>query len=228
MLGVIVAVLLGAGAFADRAVARWAESYVAEQVAEQGQLAGPPEVDVRGFPFLTQALDGRYEDVRISLSADQLGQPGTRARVRLTGVRLPLGTVLSGEVTEVPVDRIEGTATLSYALLSEQLGGDATLVRDGDGLRVTRTVEVLGYTLPLTATGTVALDGQDLVIDVEEAAGAGVEVPPFLLERAGDLLDVRYPVPALPFGLELTGVAPAEDGVVVEVEAEDTVLAPVD
>lgn len=231
VLGVVVAVLLGAGALADRAVVRWVEGYVAEQVAEQGQLAGPPEVDVRGFPFLTQALDGRYEDVRISLSAEQLGQPpGTSADVRLTGVRLPLGTVLSGEVQEIPVDRIDGTATLSYALLAEQMGGDATLARDGDGdgLRVTRTVELLGYTLPLTATGTVTLDGLDLVIDVEEAAGAGVDVPPFLLERASDLLDVRYPVPALPFGLRLTGVAPAADGVVIVVEAEDTVLAAID
>jgi hypothetical protein len=93
---------------------------------------------------------------------------------------------------------------------------------------VTKTVEVLGYTLPLTATGTVALDGDELVIDVERAAGAGVELPGFLVDQAGDLLDLRYAVPALPFGLRLTSVAPAADGVVVEVEAVDTVLAPLE
>ena len=32
-------------------------------------------------------------------------------------------SVLSGSVEQVPVDRIDGTATLSYALLSAQLGG---------------------------------------------------------------------------------------------------------
>jgi hypothetical protein len=80
----------------------------------------------------------------------------------------------------------------------------------------------------LTATGQVALDGNDLVVDVEEASGAGVDVPGFLLDRATDLLDLRYPVPALPFGLQLTGVRPAADGVDIRVEATDTVLRAVE
>jgi LmeA-like phospholipid-binding len=229
VLLVIVAVLLGIGLLADRAVERWAEGYVADQLTEQAGLAGTPDVDVRGFPFLTQALGGTYDDVRISLTADELEQPaGTDADVRLIGVHVPLSNVLSGDVQEVPVDRIEGTATLSYELLSDQLGGDSTLSRDGDGLRVTKTVELLGYTLPLTASGTVSLDGDELVVDVEEATGAGVDVPGFLVEEASDLLDLRYRVPPLPFGLQLTSVTPAADGVVVEVEATDTVLAPLE
>ena len=229
VLVVIVAVLLGIGLLADRAVEKWAEGYVADQLTEQAGLAGTPDVDVRGFPFLTQALSGTYEDVRNSLTADELGQPeGTSADVRLVGVHIPLSAVLSGEVQEVPVDRIEGTATLSYELLSAQLGGDSTLSPEGDGLRVTKTVEILGYTLPLTASGTISLDGDALVVDVEQASGAGVEVPGFLVDRASDLLDLRYAVPALPFGLQLTSVTPAPDGVVVEVEATDTVLAPLE
>ncbi len=229
VLLVIVAVLLGIGFLADRAVERWAEGYVADQMTEQAGLAGTPDVDVRGFPFLTQALDGRYEDVRISLTAEELGQPaGTDADIRLVGVHIPLSNVLSGDVQEVPVDRIEGVATLSYDLLSEQLGGDATLSRNGDGLRVTKTIGLLGYTLPLTASGTVSLDGDELVVDVEAATGAGVEVPGFLVDDASDLLDLRYRIPPLPFGLQLTGVTPADDGVLVEVEATDTVLAPLE
>ena len=226
MLVVIVSILLGIGLLADRAVEKWAEGYVADQLTEQAGLAGTPDVDVRGFPFLTQALGGTYEDVRISLTADELGQPaGTSADVRLTGVHVPLSAVLSGSVQEVPVDRIDGTATLSYELLSAQLGGDSTLEADGDGLRVTKTVELLGYTLPLTASGTVSLDGDELVVDVEQASGAGVAIPGFLVAQASDLLDLRYAIPPLPFGLQLTSVTPAPDGVVVQVEATDTVLA---
>ena len=229
VLGVLVAVLLGVGFLADRAVERWAEGYVADQLTEQAGLAGTPDVDVRGFPFLTQALEGRYDDVRISLTADELGQPaGTRADVRLTGVQVPLSNVLSGDVQEVPVDRIDGTATLSYELLSDQLGGDSTVSAEGEGLRVTKTVVILGYTLPLTATGTVTLEGDELVVDVDRASGSGVEVPGFVVDQASDLLDLRYQVPALPFGLQLTSVTPAADGVVVQVEAVDTVLAPLE
>jgi hypothetical protein len=226
---VVVLLLIGLVLVADRVAVGFAEDRVAEQVAEKGGLAGTPEVDIDGFPFLTQAVGGRYDEVRISLTAEQLGQPeGTRADVVLRGVEVPLSSVLAGSVQEVPVERIDGTATLSYALLSAQLGSGTELEREGDGLRITRTLEVLGQQVRLTATGQVALDGNDLVVDVEEASGAGVDVPGFLLDRATDLLDLRYPVPALPFGLQLTGVRPAADGVDIRVEATDTVLRAVE
>jgi hypothetical protein len=222
---VVVLLLLGLAVVADRFAVGIAEDKVAEQIAAKGNLQGTPTVDITGFPFLTQAVRGRYDDVRIDLTADQLGQPaGTQAHVDLHGVQVPLSSVLSGSVSQVPVDRIDGTATLSYALLSAQLGGDATLRPEGDGLRITKTVELLGQTIPLTATGTVALKGNQLVIDVQKAAGAGVDLPGFLVSRASDLLDLRYDIPALPFGLQLTGVTPAEDGVHLRLEAQDTVL----
>jgi len=222
---ITLVVLLGLLVAADRIAVGVAEDRVGEQLAEQGGLAGTPTVDIRGFPFLTQAVAGDYEDVRISLTAEDLGQPeGTTADVALHGVRVPLSAVLSGAVSEVPVDRLDGTATLSYALLSAQVGGDTTVSREGDGLRVTRTVDVAGHTLPVTAAGTVTLDGNRLLVDVDEAAGAGVDVPSFLVDRVSDLLDISYEIPALPFGLQLTGVRPADDGVVVTVEATDAVL----
>jgi hypothetical protein len=224
LLGLVV--LLGAlFVIADRVAVSVAEDQVADRIAERGDLAGPPEVDITGFPFLTQAVAGRYDEVRIALTAADLGQPeGTDADVALHGVDLPLSDVLSGSVQQVPVERVDGTATLSYALLSAQLGGDTRLEREGDGLRITRTVDLLGQQVPLTASGDVTLDGSDLVLDVQQAAGAGVDLPGFVVDRATDLLDLRYTVPPLPFGLQLTRVRPADDGVVVDVEATGTVI----
>ena len=165
---VVILLLGGLAVGADRVAVGIAEDKVAEQLAAKGGLSGTPTVDIAGFPFLTQAVAGRYDDVRISLTAEELGQPaGTRVDIALHGVHVPLSSVVSGSVEKVPVDRVDGTATLSYALLSAQLGGDTTLRREGDGLRITKTVEVLGQTLPLTAVGTVSLDGNQLVVDVE-------------------------------------------------------------
>jgi hypothetical protein len=222
---VVVLLLLGLAVLADRVGVGIAEDKVGEQLAAKGGLAGTPEVEIAGFPFLTQAVAGTYDDVRIALTAEELGQPeGTRADIALHGVHVPLSSVVSGSVDQVPVDRLDGTATLSYALLAAQLGGDTTLRREGDGLRITKTVEVLGQTIPLTAVGTVSLDGDELVVDVEQAAGAGVDLPDFLVTRVSDLLDLRYTVPALPFGLQLTEVEPADEGMHVRLEAEDAVL----
>jgi hypothetical protein len=128
-------------------------------------------------------------------------------------------------VQQIPVDRVDGTATLSYALLADQLGGDTTLAQDGDGIQLTKSVEVLGFDFPVTAAGTVTLDGQDVVIDVHDASAGAVDVPDFVLDTADELLDFRYRVPALPFGLQLTSVQPAAGGVDVRVQAQDAVLS---
>jgi hypothetical protein len=222
---VVLLVLVGLLAAGDRVAAGFAEHQVGEQIARRGGLAGTPDVDIRGFPLLTQAVAGRYDEVRISLTAEQLRQPaGTDAQVVLRGVHVPLSALLSGSVEEVPVDRIDGTATLSYALLAAQLGGDTTVKREGNGLRITRTVELFGSTLPLTAVGTVTLKGNQLLVDVQRAEGAGVEVPPMLVDRVSDLLDLRYEIPPLPFGLTLTSVRPGRDGVEVALAATDPVL----
>lgn len=222
---VVLLVLVGLLAAGDRVTAGFAEERVSRQIAQEGGLKATPDVDIRGFPFLTQAVAGRYDDVRIALTAEELGQPaGTDAHVALRGVHVPLSAVLSGSVRQVPVDRIDGTGTLSYALLAAQLGGDTTLRQEGDGLRITRTVELFGRTLPLTAVGRVTLQGNEVRVDVDRVEGAGVEVPAFLLDRVTSLLDLRYTIPPLPFGLRLTGVRPAPDGVDVMVAARDAVL----
>jgi hypothetical protein len=222
---VVPLLLAGLVLLVDRVAVGIAEDQVGQQIAEQGGLEGAPDVDIAGFPFLTQAVGGTYDDVRISLTAAESGeQEGMRADIALRGVHVPLSAVLSGAVAEVPVDTIDGTATLSYALLSSQLGPDTELTPEGDRLRITRTVEVLGRQLRLTATGRMTLQANDLVVDVDEATGAGVEIPGFLLDRAADLLDLRHPVPELPFGLQVTDVRPAADGVDIGVAATDTVL----
>jgi hypothetical protein len=222
---VVLLLLVGLAVVADRVAVGFAEDKVGAELAAKGGLHGRPAVDIAGFPFLTQAVAGRYDDVRISLTAAELGQPaGTRADVDLHGVRVPLSDVLSGSVSQVPVDRLDGTATLSYALLSSKLGPSTRLTREGGGLRITRTVELLGQQIPLTATGKVVLEGNDLVVHVSRATGAGVSVPSYLLDRAVGLLDLRYTVPPLPFGLKLTGVTPGAAGVTVHVAATGAVL----
>lgn len=222
---ITILVLLVLAVVADRVAVTIAQDQVAAQLEHQAGLAGRPDVRITGFPFLTQAVAGRYTDVEIGLTAADLGQPaGTSAHVSLQDVRLPLSEVLSGSVDQLPVGRVVGTATLSYALLAKEIGGDTTLRQEGDGLRITRTVEVAGQRIPATATGTVTLDGRDLVIDVQHASGAGVQLPDFLVGQISDRLGLRYRIPALPFGLRVTSVRPAADGVVVTVAADDTVL----
>ena len=222
---IVVVLLLGLAVAADRVAVHVAEGQVATQIADKGGLHGKPTVQIGGFPVLTQALAGNYRDVHISLSAQDLGQPaGTSADVHLRGVKVSLSSVLSRSLTQVPVDSVDGTATLSYPLLAAQIGPDATVSKEGDQLRITRTVQLAGQSMKLTAAGQVTLKGNDLVVDVQNASGAGITLPSFLVERASTMLDLRYTVPALPFGLQLTSVTPEDNGLRITVEGRQTVL----
>ena len=94
---VVVLLLVGLAVVADRVALGVAEDRVATELVQEGGLQGRPEVEIAGFPFLTQAIGGRYDDVHISLTAEQLGQPeGTRADIALHGAEVPLSSVLSG------------------------------------------------------------------------------------------------------------------------------------
>jgi hypothetical protein len=222
---VFALLLVGLVVGADRVGEEIAEDQGARVLAERAGLAGAPDLEFGGFPFLTQAIAGRYEDVRVSLTGADLGQPeGVRADVSLRGVQVALSDVLSGSVQEVPVEGVDGTVTQPYAVLADELGPGTTVTRDGDGLRVERTVEVAGVSLPVTARGTLSLDGNAVVFDVGDVSSAGVDVPPFLVEQVSDALDLSYRIPPLPFGLQVTGVEPVDDGVRLRVEAVDTVL----
>ncbi|MCV2490361.1 DUF2993 domain-containing protein [Geodermatophilus sp. YIM 151500] len=223
-LAVVLVALAGLLVVADRVAVVIAQGRVADGIARQGQLPGAPDVEIAGFPFLSQVVAGNYDEVRISFDADDLGRPGTRADVTLRGVQVPLSSALTGSVQQVPVAAIDGTATLSYDLLSTEFGSGTTLTPDGDGLRIATTVELLGRQVDLTASGLIELDDGDLVIDVREATGAGVDLPAGTVERLSEALDLRYRLPDLPYGLELTGVAPTPDGVDVAVAASETVI----
>jgi LmeA-like phospholipid-binding len=223
---VLLLLVVGVLVVVDRVGVGIAERRVADQIATRGDLTSAPDVKITGFPFLTQAVSGTYQDIRVHLTAEELSQPaGTRADVSLHGVHVPLSDVLSGSVKQIPVDRVDGTATLSYALLADQLGGNTTLTGEGDGIRLTKSVKVLGIAFDVTATGTVTLHGQDIVVDVQKASAGDAHVPDSVLGQVTQLLDFSYRVPELPFGLQLTSVRPAPEGLDVAVQASDTVLS---
>lgn len=224
VLGVLVVLLVAA----DRVAVAVAQGRVADRIEVEGALAGPPDVEIRGFPFLTQVLSGGYDEVWVQLDAEDLDRPaGTSAEIVLRGVQLPLSAALSGSITDVPVDRIDGVAVLPYDLLAGEIGPDTSLRRDDGQLAITRSVSLAGLDTELTAAGQVGVEDGMLLIDVENASAAGVEVPEFVVEQASDLLGLSYELPVLPFGLEYTEVSPRDDGVAVSAVSDGAVLGAV-
>lgn len=224
---VVVLVLLAAVAVADLVAVRAVQQAVAVRLQESGGLPSRPEVHVRGFPFVAQVVRGRYSDVVVRAGGVPAGQVELRSFVvQLRGVSVPLGDALAGRVRAVPVEELTGRAVLPYASLSESLSARGLRVTPaGDGrVRVTGRVQVLGRGVEATAVSRPTVERGELVVTAERFE-VGSTVADAVLSRAlGNRLDFRYALGALPYGLRVTGVAAARDGVVVTARADDVVL----
>lgn len=224
LIVLIVLAVLAVGT--DRVAAHVAADRLADRVMTEERLDQSPDVTIRGFPFLTQALSGRYQ--RLDLRARDVDRGNItvdRIGAQLSGVTLPLRDVLGGGVEQVPVDRVEVHALVSYDELSAA-SGDRGLrfgSAPGGGVQVTGRLAALGQSVRATARVDVEVDGDTLSLlprDVRiEGAPAGIGTA-----FAADALAVRVEVPELPFGARLRNVSVDPDGVTVSASADDVVL----
>ncbi len=225
---VALVVLLALVLVVDRAGAALAARAVAEQARAGAGLRAAPEVSIGGFPFLTQALAGRYDRVTVTASdvpAGELEVAGFEAT--LTGVEVPLRDALSGAVTEVPVSGVRARVLVAYEELTRRSGDRSLTVRPaGDRVRVTGRVEVLGQRLSASAVSRVTVDGGALVVTAESYEVGNRTADALLTRALGGRLDLRVPVEDLPYGLQVSGVEVTVDGVAVGATAGPTVLGP--
>jgi hypothetical protein len=220
---VVLAALL---VLADRVGVVLAERALASQIQTELDLQQKPHVSIRGIPFLTQAIRGHYEEVRVELpDVDSGPLQNIGVDARLFGVRAPLGAVLRRQLDEVPVDRITGDLTVGYADLARASGiAGLRIAREGDALRLSGSVPVLGRQVDASAVGRVKVVDNDIVIDAERAEIAGVEVPQTALDVAARLLSFRVSPRGLPLSLKITGVRTGDASLEVSAESDDAVL----
>ncbi len=222
----LLVVVGGLAVVGDRVAAAYADRVVAAELQATAGLAAPPEVDVRGFPFLTQALRGEYRHVQVRATGVSAGEVElAELTATLSGVRAPLRDVLGGRLDAVRVEDVEARALLSYAALSRRSGDrQLTVTPAGEAVRVRGSVRVLGQDFAATTTSTVVLEGEDLVVTAQEV-DVGNETAGRAVSRAlGNRLDIRVPVGGLPYDLRLVGVAVDPDGVRLLATAQGVVL----
>lgn len=229
-LVVVLIVLLALLAVADRVGVLVAQSVLASQVQDQLELDQTPDVSIRGIPFLTQAVRGDYGDVRVQLPDVDAGSlQNIAVDARLQGVQVPLSDAIRRQIDQVPVDRISGTLTVRYDELARASGiSGLKIVRAGDSLKLTGSVQVLGRKLDASAVGRVEVRGNDIAINAEQAEIAGVAVPQVALDAAARLLSFRVSPTNLPLSLRITSVDIGDDALFVGAVSDDVVLRPDD
>jgi hypothetical protein len=219
-------ILVGLLVVADRVSVVVADRAVAKQVRTELSADQDPSVHIHGFPFLTQAIRGRYGDVGVRIP-DVTSGPLQNVTVdaRLRGVHAPLSDLIAGRVDRVPVDQITGTAAVGYADLARASGIPGLTVTPVSGaLRVAGQVTALGQPISATATARItAVDG-DLVVTADQAQVSGVPASPAVVAAAARLLSFRVSPRQLPLALRVTGVDVGATALSVAAEAKNVVL----
>jgi LmeA-like phospholipid-binding len=216
---VVVIVLVALLLAADRGAEYLAGEAAEDRLAERPEVVGEPDVDVGGFPFLTQLLAREFDDVDVRVPAlTAEGVPLTNVDLELRGV-----TPASG-FTSVNVEEVDGTAVLTYTDLQAASPVPGMTFSDGgDGIvAFAGTVEALGRQLDIT--GTAALEAQgDSVTVVPQAINTGNENLDAAAQRLlGGNLD--FQVGGLPANVGLTGAQAGPDGIVVTASGSNLTL----
>ena len=222
---VVLAALLVA---ADRVGVVVAQNRLASEIQQQLDLNAKPDVSIRGIPFLTQAIRGTYKDIRVQLPDVDAGDvQDLSVNARLQGAHVSLSDALGGNVDRIPVDQISGTLLIPYDQLARASGiSGLTITREGDSLRLTGSVQVLGRSIKAEAVGRVEVHDGRIAINAEQAKVAGIPVPTAVLDEAARLLSFRVQPQNLPLNLRITAVHLTDTGLLVDAVSDDVVLRP--
>ncbi len=202
---VVLLVLAALLVAADRVTVHYVDRALADRMQADGHLDSRPGVDVQGFPFLTQAVRGRYDRTVIHIrDVTRNGVTLSRLDVVVTDARIPLSKV--GSTEDVPVSDLAATAVLTYVELAHESGvAGLRVTPKGDRVDVTGTIAGVS----VTSSATVQLKGDRVVVSSLKG-----------------LLDFSVRIPALPYGLRLDSAAARPDGVHLTASTGPTVLTP--
>lgn len=240
VIGLIV--LVGLLVAADFGSAALAESAVSRQMRQQIGLADDPSVQINGFPFLTQALSGRYSSIDVDAQRLTVGQfREVELTAHLQDVTAPLSMLLGSGPKSVQVAKAEGTVkigandlerlvpgvtkvrieSVDSAALTQlaKNGGDSSLaaIDPEKAARIVGTVTLLGQPLEVAVVAVLELSGSKAKIvprDVRQSDGTALPLPG-AVQRAV-LAQFAQPLDAgtLPFGAKPT-MFQAQDGELV-------------
>ncbi|MFE9498463.1 LmeA family phospholipid-binding protein [Streptomyces collinus] len=239
ILLILVVILGGLFVIADRVAVHFAENEAADKLRNTENLASTPDVDIKGFPFLTQVASGSLDDVQVGIK-DYEAATGTGGEtIRIDDLTADMkGVDFSGDYSSATASTATGTATIAYDELLKTAKSQPTEVAPGvtarvvglsDGgngkIKVAVDATVLGTKLPkpvyVLSSVTVANDKVKVQADaLPKLGGAAIAEG-----RIRQITDFQQAIDQLPGGIKLDKVQAAPDGVEISVKGSDVKLA---
>jgi len=165
-------VLVAAAIGIDYGAAAITESVVAREMRTQLALADDPSVRINNFPFLTQAISGKYRSIDVVADHMAIGPlRDVQVRSQLRDVAAPLSQMLEGPRT-VTVREVEGTARIGAPDVER-------LISNSSGVAVDKVY-----------IDRIDADGLERAVDEDGADPALLKLDPANAVRLGGTVDV--------------------------------------
>lgn len=226
LLGIlmVIAVLAAGLAIADRVAENVASNVVAQQLSSRLRLSHRPTVTIAGFPFLTQAASGDYQEIDISiasLSALSATVDDVAASAQDVHAKPFMNSPADIRSASARTVELSGRVPLS----SIPLPPGFTASDSASRLRVSGSISALGLSVPITATEQIALEGSRVTFrptDIQaRAGGSRLDVS----GTAARELTVSVDLSGLPFHVRLTRLIIGRSGLRVAGRAQNVSLA---
>lgn len=157
----------------------------------------------------------RLADVELS-SSDVVTADGPLRDVRAVGS----GVVLDED--GLTADRLDIEATLPFGTAAEQIGDGVELFAAGELTGLRRSIEFLGRTVDIEATGRVSAQDGRLVIEPETVdLGSADWIDQIASAAVRSLITIRHTVTGIPEGMRLEAVQVQPDGFRVDLTGTD-------
>lgn len=154
---VVLAAFLALG---DRWALLYAEHEAADKLKDSMHLSAAPEVEIEGFPFLTQVFDKRVDKVKVTVpdvAADRI----SLAQVSATATDVKINGDGPTDIKGALIREMKGEVLLSFDDLNRELGASqVTFTGHGhDQVLARGTLPVAGHDLKLRADARIQRNG---------------------------------------------------------------------
>ncbi|MER6029991.1 DUF2993 domain-containing protein [Streptomyces sp. NPDC001851] len=145
---------------ADRWALLYAEHKAAERLKDTLHLAAAPEVQIGGFPFLTQLAAQRLDSVRVTVP-DIPARRVTLTQVTATAHDIRIDGDGPTAVRGALVRQVHGQVLLSFADMNRELGASqvAFTAHGPGGVRALGSLHMAGRDLSVRADARIRLEG---------------------------------------------------------------------
>lgn len=245
-------VLIGLLVGADFAGAMTAEYQVSQHMRSQLKLDEDPDVTIHGFPFLTQAIGGDYNDVEVrakSVHVGQLSEVGVEANLR--HAKVAASDIIAGTVRKIDVGQLDGRVKLKSSDVGRYMGisdlridpapkdalsGTDEDVQAGTTIDPTKTVIALNGTVNIAGTDNKVivvavlslLNGQLKIeprkLDLTNSTFGPIKLPKAIEKSAMQQFTSTLDPGMLPFTIKPTAVRAEHGALIVEGTATNVTI----